>query len=169
MHYLEPILNFASQHAGLAYLTVFLVALAESLALAGLMVPGSIIVFTSGVAVATGHLSLMSVLLVATTGAVAGDGLSYWLGYRYKEQLRNHWPFFLYPDLLTKGEAFFIRHGGKSVLLGRFAGVMRSVVPMVAGMMAMKPTHFSSPMSCRQLAGACCVFCPAWHLGLCLP
>jgi undecaprenyl-diphosphatase len=142
MHYLEPILNFASQHAGLAYLTVFLVALAESLALAGLMVPGSIIVFTSGVAVATGHLSLMPVLLVAITGAVAGDGLSYWLGYHYKEQLRNHWPFFRYPDLLAKGEAFFIRHGGKSVLLGRFVGVMRSVVPMVAGMMAMKPTHF---------------------------
>ncbi len=142
MHHLDPILSLASQYAGLAYLTVFLASLAESLALVGLVVPGSLIVFTFGAVVATGHLSLMPVLLMAIAGAIAGDGLSFWLGLHYKEQLKNRWPFSRYPDLLTQGEAFFIRHGGKSILFGRFVGIMRSVVPLVAGMMAMKPSHF---------------------------
>ena len=142
MHYLEPILNFASQHAGLAYLTVFLAALAESLTLASLVVPGSIIVFAFGAVAASGHLSLIPVLLMAIAGAIAGDGLSYWLGYHYKDQLRSHWPFSHYPELLSNGEAFFIRHGRKSVFLGHFVGIMRSVVPMVAGMMGIKPLYF---------------------------
>ena len=142
MHHLEPILNFSSQHAGLAYLTVFLAAFAESLALAGLVVPGTVIVFAFGAVVATGHLTLLPVLLMAIIGAIAGDSLSYWLGYHYKEQLRSHWPFSRYPGLLAKGEAFFLRHGGKSVLFGRFVGLVRSVIPLVAGMMAMKPAHF---------------------------
>ena len=142
MHYLEPILNFASQHAGLAYLTVFLAALAESLTLASLVVPGSIIVFAFGAVAASGHLSLIPALLMAIAGAIAGDGLSYWLGYHYKDQLRSHWPFSHYPELLSNGEAFFIRHGRKSVFLGHFVGIMRSVVPMVAGMMGIKPLYF---------------------------
>lgn len=142
MPFLAPILSFASQHAHLAYLVVFLAAFAESLALAGLIVPGTIIVFAFGAVVATGHLALLPVLLMAIAGAIAGDGLSYWLGYHYREGLKSHWPFSRYPDLLAKGEAFFGRHGGKSVLFGRFVGVVRSVVPLVAGMMAMKPSRF---------------------------
>lgn len=142
MHFLAPILSLASQHAHLAYLVVFLAAFAESLALAGLVVPGRIIVFASGAVVATGHLALLPVLSMAIAGAIAGDGLSYWLGYHYRERLKSHWPFSRYPDLLAEGEALFIRHDGKSVLFGRFVGVVRSVVPLVAGMMAMTPSHF---------------------------
>jgi undecaprenyl-diphosphatase len=79
---------------------------------------------------------------MAMIGAIAGDGISYWLGRHYKERLVNIWPFSRYPGMLTKGEAFFHRHGGKSVLFGRFVGPVRPVIPVVAGMLGMRPVRF---------------------------
>lgn len=142
MHNLSAFLAFVVQHSGLAYGTVFLVALCESLALVGLVVPGTVIMFAIGAIVATGSLDLKPVLVTAAAGAIVGDGLSYWLGRRYREELRRWWPFSRYPGMLQTGEAFFQRHGSKSVLFGRFVGPVRPVIPLVAGMMGMKPLPF---------------------------
>ena len=142
MHYLNALLSFIMHHPGLSYGAIFLVSLSESLALVGLLVPGTVIMFGVGAVVATGTLGLLPALLLAMAGAVAGDGLSYWLGHHYKERLVNIWPFSRYPEMLAKGAAFFHRHGGKSVLLGRFVGPVRPVVPVVAGMLGMQPVRF---------------------------
>jgi undecaprenyl-diphosphatase len=48
-------------------------------------------------------LGLAPVLLLAMAGAVAGDGVSYWLGHHYRESLRSIWPFSRYPEILNKG------------------------------------------------------------------
>ena len=143
MHYLNALLAIITHHIGLAYGAIFLISLAESLALVGLLVPGTVIMFGIGAVVAAGSLSLFPVLLMAVTGAVAGDGVSYWLGHHYKERLNNIWPFSRYPGVLKRGETFFNRHGGKSVLFGRFVGPVRPVIPVVAGMLGMGPLHFS--------------------------
>jgi len=144
MHYLDPLLTFITHHPGLAYGVIFLISLSESLALIGLLVPGTVIMFGIGaIVVASGSLSLLPVLLVAMAGAVAGDGVSYWLGHHYRERLVTIWPFSHYPGMLKKGETFFHRHGGKSVLLGRFVGPVRPVIPVVAGMLGMRPVRFS--------------------------
>lgn len=45
----------------------------------------------------TGNLGLTPVLLLATAGAIAGDGISYWLGRHYKERLVAIWPFSRHP------------------------------------------------------------------------
>ncbi len=140
---MNTILAFIAQHSGMAYGAIFLVSFSESLALVGLLMPGTVIMFGVGAVVATGSLGLSPVLLLAMAGAVAGDGVSYWLGHRYKERLVNLWPFSRYPEMLNKGEAFFHRHGGKSILFGRFVGPGRPVIPVVAGMLGMGPAHFA--------------------------
>ena len=142
-HYLNIVLAFITQHSGLAYGAIFLVSFSESLALVGLLMPGTVIMFGVGAVVATGSLGLAPVLLLAMAGAVAGDGVSYWLGHHYRESLRSLWPFSRYPEMLNKGEVFFHRHGGKSVLFGRFVGPVRPVIPVVAGMLGMGPAHFA--------------------------
>ena len=143
MHFLNTLLAFITHHPGLAYGAIFIISLSESLALVGLLVPGTVIMFGIGAIVATGSLSLFPVLLMAMIGAVAGDGISYWLGHHYKERLVNIWPFSRYPGMLRKGESFFHRHGGKSILFGRFVGPVRPVIPVVAGMLGMPPVRFS--------------------------
>jgi membrane protein DedA with SNARE-associated domain/membrane-associated phospholipid phosphatase len=131
-----------SHHPTVAYAAVFLVSFSESLVLVGLIVPGAVIMFGLGAIVAAGILGLKPVLVLAAAGAVAGDGISYWLGRHYQETLRSVWPFRRYPEMLKKGEGFFYRHGGKSVLFGRFVGPLRPVIPTVAGMLGMRPAHF---------------------------
>jgi membrane protein DedA with SNARE-associated domain/membrane-associated phospholipid phosphatase len=134
---------FITHHPALAYGAIFLISLSESLALVGLIVPGTVIMFGVGAIVATGSLGLKPVLLLAAAGAVAGDGISYWLGHHYQGELKRIWPFSRYPGMLKNGETFFQRHGGKSVLFGRFVGPVRPVIPVVAGMLGMGPLHFS--------------------------
>jgi undecaprenyl-diphosphatase len=135
-------LDWVAQHPHLAGIAILLVSAAESLALVGLFIPGTVVMFGVGALAGKGVLDLWATLAWAAAGAVVGDGLSYWLGYRYRERLREFWPFSRYPALLQKGEAFFLQHGGKSVLLGRFVGPVRPVVPVVAGMLGMSPARF---------------------------
>jgi membrane protein DedA with SNARE-associated domain/membrane-associated phospholipid phosphatase len=142
MHTITSLLAVITQHAGLAYGAVFLVALLESLALIGLVVPGTMILFGVGAIVATGSLDLKHVLLLASAGAIAGDGISFWLGHHYQQRLNRMWPFSRYPGILANAATFFSRHGGKSVLFGRFAGPTRAVIPLAAGMLGMRPLHF---------------------------
>ncbi|NOX32142.1 MAG: phosphatase PAP2 family protein [Deltaproteobacteria bacterium] len=143
MFHISDLLVFITRHMILAYGAVFLISLSESLALVGLIVPGTVIMFGIGAIVSTGSLKLLYVLLLAGAGAIAGDGISYWLGRHYKEELRRIWPFSRYSNLLKKGESFFMRHGGKSVLFGRFVGPVRPVIPVVAGMLGMSPLNFT--------------------------
>lgn len=135
-------LDWIAQHPHLAGIAIFLVSTAESLAVVGLFIPGTVVMFGVGALAGKGILDLWATLAWGAAGAVAGDGLSYWLGYHYRERLREFWPFSRYSALLQKGEEFFLRHGGKSVLLGRFVGPVRPVVPVVAGMLGMPPARF---------------------------
>ena len=108
----------------------------------GIVVPGTAMMIAAGVFVALGALAFWPVFFVAVAGAIAGDGISYWLGHHYRDQLRHVWPFSRHPDMLSRAEKFFHRHGGKSVVLARFVGPIRPVVPVVAGMLGMRPLYF---------------------------
>lgn len=139
---IQPLLDWTAHHSHWAGTAIFLVALAESLVLVGLFIPGTLAMFGVGALVAAGVLNLWATLAWAAAGAIAGDGISYWLGHRYRGQLRTLWPFSRDPQLMARGEAFFRRHGDKSVLLGRFVGPVRPVIPAVAGMLGMPPLRF---------------------------
>ena len=105
---------------------IFLVSMAESLAIVGLVVPGVAIMFGIGAMIGADSVDFTAALIWAVAGAVAGDGLSFWLGRHYKEKLTEIWPFTRYPTSLTRGVAFFEKYGGKSVAIGRFFGPVRA-------------------------------------------
>ncbi|MCF6217600.1 MAG: VTT domain-containing protein [Gammaproteobacteria bacterium] len=139
---IHQLLSWVSANPHWAGLAVLLVACAESLAIVGWVVPGAVMMLGAGALIAAGAMGFWPTFLLAVAGAVLGDGLSYWLGYRYNEKIRQWWPFNRHPALLLRGEAFFSRHGGKSVFIARFVGPVRPVVPMMAGMMMMPAPHF---------------------------
>lgn len=138
----SALIAWIAQHPEWAYAVVFFVAFSESLAVVGLFIPGALIMFGAGAIVAVGSLDLWATLGWAAAGAIAGDASSYWLGRHYRAELHNRWPFRRYPALLEKGAAFFHRHGGMSIFLGRFVGPVRPVIPAVAGMLGMPPARF---------------------------
>lgn len=122
---------------------VFLVALLESLAVVGLFVPGVAMMFGAGALIGLGAMPFWPICLWAIAGAVVGDGLSFWIGWRFRSKLASFWPLCNYPQLLQRGVAFFQRYGDLSILLGRFVGPIRAVIPLVAGMLAMPPARFA--------------------------
>jgi undecaprenyl-diphosphatase len=121
---------------------VFVSALVESLALVGTVFPGSTVVFAGGMLIGLKAIDPWAVAAAAVAGAILGDGISYRLGRRYKEAIRSMWPIRNHPELMARGEAYFAKHGGKSVFLGRFFGPLRALVPIIAGMAGMPPGHF---------------------------
>lgn len=136
------LLDWVSQNPKWAGLVVFLIAMGESLAIIGMVVPGAILMVGCGALIATGSLSFWPAFWCAVAGAIVGDGLSYYFGRYYKEELRGVWPFKRYPAMIEQGEVFLDKHGGKSVAFGRFVGPVRAVIPAVAGMAGMPPTRF---------------------------
>lgn len=129
-------------HPNLAGIAVLLIAMAESLAGVGLIVPGVAMMFGAGALIGTGALSFAPTCAYAVAGAIIGDGLSFWFGWHFRDRLASVWPFTRYPNLIPSGVAFFQRYGGRSLLFGRFVGPMRGVTPLVAGMLTMPVKRF---------------------------
>lgn len=141
---IQPLLQWVAANPGWAGVIVFLIAFSESLAAIGLLMPGAVLMFGVGALIATGSLAFWPTVLWAVAGAVAGDALSFWIGRYYKSQLLGVWPFRRHPALLERGIDYFRRHGGKSVLLGRFIGPIRPIIPAVAGMLDMPAWRFAA-------------------------
>ncbi|MGD8312931.1 MAG: phosphatase PAP2 family protein [Gammaproteobacteria bacterium] len=139
---LQDILAWVELHPHAFSVAVFITALAESLVILGLVIPGAALLFGIGALVATGALPVVPIMLWTAGGALAGDFISFLLGHHYHQRLRVIWPFRRYPRLVNRGVDFFVRHGGKSVFMARFIGPLRPVVPAIAGMMNMTTARF---------------------------
>ena len=95
-----------------------------------------------GAFVGAGALPAGPVFAWAIGGAALGDSVGYTIGRCYKDRLLSVWPLSRYPKVIIKGRDFFEKHGGKSILIGRFVGPIRSAVPMIAGMLNLKTWRF---------------------------
>lgn len=142
IEWFTALLGWIELNPGYAGWVVFAVALAESLAIVGVLVPGVVIMMGAGTLIGAGILDFWLMCLWAIAGAIVGDGLSYWLGHHF-EYLTARWRWFrLHPNHLQKGIRFFEKYGDLSVALGRFFGPIRAFVPLVAGLMHMPPRRF---------------------------
>jgi len=126
------------QHLGLwGYWLIFLIAFLESLVLVGSILPGSTLIIFAGFLSAHGYLDIGDLIWFAAIGAILGDGLSFYLGRQSTRffRLENK---ILKLKHLERGQVFFQKHGNKSILLARFIGPIRSIVPFIAGLFKMK-------------------------------
>jgi len=163
--WIQPLLDWVAQNPLWAGAAVFLVSFSESLAIVGLLIPGVAMMFVAGALIAAGALDFWPMFGWAVAGAVAGDGLSFWLGRHFKDRMRRVWPFNRHPEMLARGEDFFLRYGGKSVAFGRFFGPVRAVIPLVAGMMGMSRSRFFAANILSALAWAPAYLLPGMVVG----
>ena len=140
--YYQLFISWIELHSSWAELIVFVVALVESLAIVGLLVPGVAMMFAAGALIGNDTLSFGPICLAAILGAIAGDGISFWLGRHYHAPLLASWPLRNYPKLVGHGTQFFHRHGAISIMLGRFFGPIRAIIPFIAGMLDMSAKQF---------------------------
>lgn len=139
---IDQIVGVVADNPWAATGVAFAGAIIEAVAVLGILLPGTYILMAVAGAVAMAGLPITPILIVGILGAVIGDGVSYWLGRRYRTQLTAMWPFRTRPNLLVSATRFFERYGSMSVALCRFVPVLRSTVPLVAGMADMPVRRF---------------------------
>ncbi len=141
---LESLLATLSPSPASLLLLIGLIALLESLAFIGLLLPGVALLF--GLAFAAGSHSVdpFACLSAGFVGAVLGDGISFLLGRRSAPRIRRLRWIQRHSDWLDRGEAFFHRWGGLSIVTGRFVGPIRPIIPFIAGSCGLSPLKFMS-------------------------
>ena len=144
-------------------ISIALIAFVESLALVGVIVPGVVMLAAASMVAGTGLLTLPAALFAAFAGAVLGDGVSYWLGAAFKEDIRLMRPFCSHPEWLDRGELLFRRWGVTSVVVGRFIGPVRPIIPLVAGVLGMPGRQFFT-VNIVSALGWAPVYVLPWYL-----
>ncbi len=139
---ISGLMAFAAAHSLLGYGLALLLAAGEAFPVLGATVPGTAVIIGLGALVPGGALAMWPLVGATAVGAVLGDGLSYLFGRRHKQRAMALWPLRARPGLLASGEAFFVRHGSKAVLISRFLPAVRAVMPLVAGISGMSAARF---------------------------
>lgn len=161
--FVNAIVSFVREHESWAMPVAFLVAFGESFCFFSLFWPGTaILVALTALLAASGasQAVVWPAIAAAGLGGSLGYALSYWIGLYFKDSIEKIWPFSRRPELIPQGEAFFRRYGAFGVFLGHFFGPVRAVIPVVAGMFAMRQLPF-------QLANITSAF--IWAAGLIIP
>jgi membrane protein DedA with SNARE-associated domain len=151
--------------ASVGYLALFLLVGGES---AGLVIPGETALIAAGVLASQGHLSIELVIVVAAIAAILGDNVGYVLGrsgirallVSPAGPLARH-----RADFVERGEAFFRRHGGKTVFFGRWLPVLRFTAAWLAGAHRMEWWRFALWNALGGISWATSVGLAAWALG----
>ena len=141
----DTLLNYADSGSalitGYLYPIVFVAALSESTPILGTFTPGTLFLLFFGYAASVHSINVALVVLVASIGAVVGDILGYLLGRYAGDWLVAHKKI-LKQVHIEQGRAFFSKHGGKSILIGRFVGPIRPIVPLIAGSIGISMRKF---------------------------
>ena len=107
--------------------------------------PGDSLLVMAGLYAAGGHLDIWFLNFLLIPMAVAGDAVSYWIGARAGPHLFNRPRSRLFrPEHVQAAHEFYERHGGKAIILARFMPLVRTFVPVVAGVAGMTYRRFAA-------------------------
>ncbi|AHG21180.1 membrane protein [Chania multitudinisentens RB-25] len=137
--------HLVTQSLAFTLSVVMLVALLESLALVGLLLPGTVMMASIGALIGGGKVDFYLAWGAGIVGCLLGDWISYFIGRAFKEPL-HRWSFLQkHKAMLDKTEYALHQHSMITILVGRFIGPTRPLVPMVAGMLSLPPYKFALP------------------------
>lgn len=149
-------------------LAIFLIACLECLAIAGIIIPGTVVLFTLAALAGNGALELWQTLLLAYAGGLLGDAISYTLGRHFHQSIRRLPVLREHPEWLTSAETYFQRYGVISLLVGRYIGPLRPMLPLVAGMLDMPAVRFALVSMLAAAGWAVAYMLPGWATGAAL-
>ena len=163
--WLETLTQWLAGHPQWLGLALLIVACMECLAVVGLIIPGTVLVFAIAVLAGSGVLSLGETLLLGFIGGLIGDLLSYALGRRYHQGIRSLRGLRDHPEWLVQAEHYFQRYGVASLLVGRFIGPLRAMLPVTAGMLDMPFGRFLLVSLCAAAGWSMAYLLPGWSAG----
>lgn len=116
------------------YVVLFLIIFAETGLVVMPFLPGDSLLFIVGTLAGAGYLDIRILLPTLLVAAVVGDSVNYWTGHRAGPKIFSKPNSRLFnPAHLEKTRLFYLKHGGKTIVLARFLPIVRTFAPFVAG------------------------------------
>jgi membrane-associated protein len=135
LHIQEHLMEFTQAHGPLIYGLLFLIIFCETGLVVTPFLPGDSLLFAVG-AIAADPASGLNVWIAAAVmlvAAIVGDTVNYWIGRKFGAWTMRTFPKIVKPSHIAKTNEFFVRYGGKTIILARFVPIVRTFAPFVAG------------------------------------
>jgi len=143
--HMDKYLSVIIQACGLwSYLVLFVVIFIETGLVVTPFLPGDSLLFAAGAFAAKGDFNLELLFILMALAAVLGDTVNYWIGHSIGPKVFSGNVRFLKKEYLDKTQAFYEKHGGKTIFLARFIPIIRTLAPFVAGVGKIRYGYFIS-------------------------
>src|SRR5688500_12705604 len=120
LHIDTHLTEIVAEYGVWAYAILFLIVFCETGLVVTPFLPGDSLLFAAGTLAAGGGLSVVPVLGVLSVAAILGDSVNYAIGSYFGVRAFKPGNRILKPEYLARTEAFYAKHGGKTIILGRF-------------------------------------------------
>jgi len=134
-----------SNYGVLTYGILFLIIFAETGLVVTPFLPGDSLLFAAGAFAALGDLNIWLMVGILILAAILGDTVNYWVGHFFGQKIVDNPKIkFVNQEHIDKTQAFYKKHGGKTIVLARFVPIIRTFAPFVAGVGKMDYSEFVS-------------------------
>ena len=145
LHLDQHLIAIVNDYGTITYLILFLIVFTETGLIVMPFLPGDSLLFAAGAiaALPNSTLNVMVIMPLLIFAALLGDNLNYFVGrfaggfIKSKERI-----LFLKREYILQTEAFYERHGAKTVIMARFVPIVRTIAPFVAGAGSMKYRNY---------------------------
>lgn len=128
LHNLEDLIRWGG------YTVLAVIVFAESGLLVGFFLPGDSLLVTAGLLASRGYLNIWELWILLSVMAIAGDSVGYYFGKITGPKIfTREKSIFFAKDHLLRAQAFYEKHGGKTIVLARFIPIIRTFAPIIAG------------------------------------
>ncbi|KPL82328.1 hypothetical protein SE15_09035 [Thermanaerothrix daxensis] len=141
--HLDRYLDLIIRSFGLwTYLILFVVIFIETGLVVTPFLPGDSLLFAAGAFAAKGSFNVSFLFFMLWLAAVLGDTVNYWIGHYVGPRVFRENVRWLKREYLERTQAFYEKHGGKTIFLARFIPIIRTFAPFVAGIGKMRYGYF---------------------------
>jgi membrane-associated protein len=138
MHLFDPVQLIT--HGG--FVVIALIIFFESGFPFGFVFPGDTLLFAAGFLAAEGQIPLISIILIVALASAAGGIVGYYTGRKLGDRFVSKPSRFVKQSYIDKTVAFFARFGSKAVMVARFVPIIRTFLPILAGVGSMRARSF---------------------------
>ena len=142
LHLDRHLSDLIAQYGSWSYAILFLIVFCETGLVVTPFLPGDSLLFAAGAFAGLGALRPIPLFLILLSASILGDSVNYWVGHFIGPRAFGGSIRFLKQEYLAKTQAFYARHGRRTVILARFLPIVRTFAPFVAGVGQMPYARF---------------------------